>query len=80
MCHKCECALLLGIGSTGPSAKKITGKADVGFVSDKLKSHVSKVKAITANIPVDARANLPGTWIGRARVLAQCSISGPIPR
>lgn len=42
--------VLGGVAST----KKITGKADVGFVSDKQKTYPAKVTAKTASIPHDA--------------------------
>ena len=39
--------------------KKITGKADVGFVSDKQRTYPSKVKATTASIPIDTSHTMP---------------------
>lgn len=64
-------------GGPGLFNKKITGKTDVGFVSDKLRGHPSKVKATTASIPVDGHQN---SIISQSRPTAQgelCDRLGP---
>ena len=56
----------------GSSTKKITGKAGVGFVSDKQRSHLSKVKATTASIPLEVRYGQPApAAVGEASALTK---------
>jgi len=57
----------------GAGGKKITGKAEVGFVSSKQTAYLSKVRATTANIPVEG-----GTHTGPVTSLPQPGIGSTV--